>query len=72
MNAREPYPNDVSDEELKFVAPYLSLVRLSSPTLKTHSRIGPEIPSGSNNAAFVSGITSTVSPVQTGGNNFGF
>jgi transposase len=31
MNARKPYPSDVTDEEWAFVAPYLALVREGSP-----------------------------------------
>lgn len=30
MNARKPYPSDVSDEEWEFVAPYLALLRLDA------------------------------------------
>jgi transposase len=35
MQARKPYPSDVSDEEWAFVAPYLALVREDAPQ-RTH------------------------------------
>src|SRR5215208_4140386 len=35
MPNRKPYPSDVSDEELAFVAPYLALVREDAPQ-RTH------------------------------------
>jgi transposase len=31
MEARKPYPSDVSDEEWAFVAPYLTLMRSDAP-----------------------------------------
>ena len=34
MNARKPYPSDVTDEEWAFVAPYLTLVREDAPQRK--------------------------------------
>ncbi|HEX6370197.1 MAG TPA: IS5/IS1182 family transposase, partial [Longimicrobium sp.] len=31
MSNRQSYPSDVSDEEWAFVAPYLALIRVTSP-----------------------------------------
>jgi transposase len=31
MEARKPYPSDVSDEEWAFVAPYLTLMQSDAP-----------------------------------------